>query len=135
MNKRKAFEKIQKIRKDAGFTTNNITGEAGEYVAAKFYNSELCSNNQKGYDLIDSDGRRIQVKTRKLGSSFNLDGVFNDFEFDVMAVVLYKESSFIGIIEVSSEEYFANAKRRSDTGRGDFSWSLPKSYMDRIEFV
>ncbi|UEM04729.1 hypothetical protein JL101_004620 [Skermanella rosea] len=41
-----------------------ITGEMGEYLAAKILGLQLAEARAPGYDAIDDDGRRIQIKAR-----------------------------------------------------------------------
>ena len=41
-----------------------ITGEIGEYEAARLLGLKLAAARQAGYDAIDSTGRRYQVKAR-----------------------------------------------------------------------
>ncbi len=46
--------------------TTKIVAEIGEYYAAKEYGLQLATNTvQKGYDLIDGDGIKYQVKCRR----------------------------------------------------------------------
>ncbi len=40
-----------------------LVGDLGEQIAADYYGVELAPSFTPGYDLIDREGRRIQVKT------------------------------------------------------------------------
>jgi hypothetical protein len=40
-----------------------LVGDLGERIAANYYGVELAPTFTAGYDLIDRDGRRVQVKT------------------------------------------------------------------------
>ena len=43
-----------------------ITGEFGEYLAATTLGLKLAAARTAGYDAVDSTGRRIQIKTRRI---------------------------------------------------------------------
>ena len=49
---------------DMGIKTPSIAGEIGERIIAEMVNGELAKFNQKGYDVLESDGTKRQVKTR-----------------------------------------------------------------------
>jgi hypothetical protein len=40
-----------------------LVGDLGEQLAAGYYGVELAPQFTRGYDLIDGEGRRVQVKT------------------------------------------------------------------------
>ncbi len=40
-----------------------LVGDLGERIAAEYYGVELAPTFTPGYDLIDREGRRVQVKT------------------------------------------------------------------------
>lgn len=41
-----------------------ITGEIGEYLAAKHLGLELADARMPGYDAVDGAGRKIQIKAQ-----------------------------------------------------------------------
>ena len=43
-----------------------ITGEYGEYLAAKLLGLELADARSPGYDAIDTEGRKFQIKARSI---------------------------------------------------------------------
>lgn len=51
-----------------------ITGEIGEYEAAKLLGLTLVSARTPGFDAIGSDGRRIQIKARMFDPGKPLGG-------------------------------------------------------------
>ncbi len=51
-----------------------ITGEIGEYEAAKLLGLTLVSARTPGYDAIGVDGRRIQIKARMFAPGKPLGG-------------------------------------------------------------
>jgi hypothetical protein len=44
--------------------SGNLVGDFGEYLAAALYGVVLSRKGEAGFDLIDKEGRRVQVKTR-----------------------------------------------------------------------
>ncbi|MFC8411505.1 DUF6998 domain-containing protein [Arthrobacter sp. NPDC057259] len=44
--------------------TRSTVGDFGEYLAVAMYGGALSPKGSAGYDLIDSKGRKVQVKTR-----------------------------------------------------------------------
>lgn len=51
-----------------------ITGEIGEYLAAKHLGLELADARMPGYDAVDGAGRKIQIKARSISASKKLTG-------------------------------------------------------------
>ena len=49
-----------------------ITGEYGEYLAAKRLNLKLAEVRTAGYDAVDPNGRLIQIKTRQIPSEIKI---------------------------------------------------------------
>lgn len=126
-----AFEIINAVALAAGFSTTNIVGEAGEAYANKYYKGEIQPNSCKHYDILVNN-KRIQVKTRGTHSKPNIDGIQYKDVFDMIAVVTYdKEKGFTGIIEISHDEYFANARYRDDKAKPCWSWTLTNEVLKR----
>lgn len=46
----------------------------------------------KGFDAIDGDGKRVQIKSRILYKSQERMGVFNNYDFDYALLVLMSEN-------------------------------------------
>ena len=70
-----------------------ITGEIGEYLAAKHLGLELADARTPGYDATDPQGRRIQVKARAIPNSKRLTGqrlgsIRLEHDWDVVLLVL-----------------------------------------------
>mgnify|MGYP006903649843 FL=1 len=70
-----------------------ITGEIGEYEAAKFMGLTLVDARMPGYDAVGADGRRIQIKTRMFAPDRALGGqrigkIKPDSEFDTVMLVM-----------------------------------------------
>lgn len=55
--------------KDAGLLrSNNLVGDVGEWIAARYYDVPLAPTRTQGYDLVTADHRRVQVKTLRDGN-------------------------------------------------------------------
>lgn len=51
-----------------------ITGEVGEWEAARLLGLNLAAARETGFDATDSAGRRLQIKTRSIPASKPLGG-------------------------------------------------------------
>jgi hypothetical protein len=74
-----------------------ITGEIGEYEAAKLLGLTLVSARTPGFDAIGSDGRRIQIKARMFDPARPLGGqrmgsIKQGSEFDTVMLVMLDTS-------------------------------------------
>jgi hypothetical protein len=75
-------------------TNNAPVGDLAEYACAIVYEGKLAPNSEKSYDLVASDGRRIQVKVRNLRDDTRPSSVFSplrSFDFDACAFILIDE--------------------------------------------
>ena len=73
-----------------------ITGEYGEYIAAKRLNLKLAPARTAGYDATDKADRRIQIKARSIPSDKKLGGqrlgsIRLDQEWDIALLVVMNE--------------------------------------------
>ena len=73
-----------------------ITGEIGEYYAAKYLGLTLSDARTAGYDAIDSSGRRIQIKARsiaaqKMPPGQRLGSIRLEHDWDVVVLVVMDE--------------------------------------------
>ena len=73
-----------------------ITGEYGEYLAAKYLKMELAGARTPGYDATDKRGRNVQIKARAIPRDKRLTGqrlgsIRLDHEWDVVVLVLMNE--------------------------------------------
>ena len=73
-----------------------ITGEVGEFVAAELLNLELTNARNPGYDAIDQDGKRIQIKSRCILPNAKpgqrVGGIRVNHEFDYVILLLMDEN-------------------------------------------
>ena len=73
-----------------------ITGELGEYLAAKILDLELADAREPGYDAIDKIGRKIQIKARCIPEHKKIvgqrvGGIKLDHEWDSIMLALMNE--------------------------------------------
>lgn len=83
-------------RRNVVRSSNNLTSDYGEFIAARFMKLELSKNSNKGYDAIDKKGIRYQIKSRRV-TRFNKSkqlGVIRNIKsnpFDFLVVVIFEE--------------------------------------------
>ena len=70
-----------------------VTGEIGEFEAAKKLNLELAEARAAGFDAIDKIGRKIQIKTRYIPGDKRMTGqrigaIKFDHTWDCVVLVL-----------------------------------------------
>lgn len=73
-----------------------ITGELGEFYAAKYLDLDLAEARSAGCDAADKIGRLIQIKSRsipttKMSSGQRVGAIRLDHEWDVVVLVLMDE--------------------------------------------
>jgi hypothetical protein len=112
-----------------------ITAEVAGYEAARLLKLSLCEPCQGGYDAIDSDGKRFQIKGRviydrsKPGQRFG--SIRLDHEWDaVLLVLLEADFSPMEIYEAQRsdvEKALMNPGSRSRNVRGALSIAKFKS--------
>src|SRR5690606_2308109 len=73
-----------------------ITGEVGEYEAARLLGLKLALAREAGYDAVDADGRRLQIKARSIPASKRIVGqrlgrIDLDKPWDAVLLVLMDE--------------------------------------------
>ena len=78
-------------------TQNNPLGDYTEWLVAKFMGLELAANSKAGYDGIDSNGTRIQIKGRRIthrNKSRQLSAIrkYEEKDFDALVAVIFDEN-------------------------------------------
>lgn len=73
-----------------------ITGEIGEYLTAKLLGLQLVDARTAGYDAIDDNGRKIQIKCRSIPQMKRIVGqrmgsLRLQHEWDAVALILLNE--------------------------------------------
>ncbi len=85
-----------------------VTGEVAEYEVARLLGMRLSPPREAGYDAIDREGRKIQIKGRCLRAGSNpgrLGQIDKSKEFDAVLLVLLDESfDTISIHEAGRQE-------------------------------
>ncbi len=101
-----------------------ITSEIAEYEAARLLHLSLSAVRQAGYDAIDADGKRIQIKGRVVFENSNpgqrLGRIRLDHEWDALMLVLL-DAAFepIEIYEASRIEVEAALKAPGSRSRNE----------------
>lgn len=70
-----------------------IQGEIGEGLALAVYGGTLPPPGTKAYDLIDAEGRLVQVKTRTLPKGDDRMFQFNSLDFDLALCIRFDRDS------------------------------------------
>ena len=99
-------------------TKNAPVGDLAEYACAIAYGGELAKNSEKSFDLVDSDGRLIQVKVRNVDAATSPSQTFSSirsFGFDACVFILVDGGSVSAAFEWSAEEVRTHGKYRSHT--------------------
>lgn len=97
-------------------TANAPAGDYAEYLVRKAYGGQLAPNSEKSWDLLSSDGRKIQVKcrvlSRKRGTMFF--SPFRSFLFDTAVFVLLsaEDLSVVSAVELPVSAVEANSVYR-----------------------
>ena len=88
-------EILKKLRDNDVIRTSKLVGEYGEYVAIKKLGLELAKSGNKGYDAIDSKGKKYEIKTRK-SMSYNKATKFQvtnkELDFDFLICIIFDEN-------------------------------------------
>ena len=70
-----------------------ITSEIGEYKASKLLKLDRAQGNiNKGFDAVDSEGKKVQIKSRICSRNKGRTGIFNNYDFDYAVLVLMSEN-------------------------------------------
>ena len=89
--------------------SNNLVGDIGEHYCEQNFGVILSENKvQKGYDGIDENGKKVQIKSRKtpLGTAVVY---FKNLDFDYCLYLELNEIyQPIEILKISKEEIYNN---------------------------
>lgn len=99
-----------------------ITGEIGEFTAAKLLNLKLTKARQAGYDAIDDKKEKIQIKTRCLDQikGYRLGKLSKNQEWDsVIFVHLNREYEPISIYKANRKEVLVELERPGSKTRNN----------------
>ena len=84
-------------RRDVVRTQNNPLGDYTEWLVAEAMGLELAASSKAGYDGIDSNGTRIQIKGRRItpkNKSRQLSAIrkYDEKDFDALVAVIFDEN-------------------------------------------
>ena len=101
-------------------TNNAPIGDLAEYCAAIVYDGLLASNSEKSYDLVASDGRKVQVKVRVMRADTSPSAAFSpirSFGFDVCVFFLVDgdDGGVLAAREWTAQEVQEAGKHRAHT--------------------
>lgn len=75
-------------------SANNPTGDLAEYLFCRAFDWQQAANSEKGFDATDGEGRRYQIKGRRLhrlNKSRQLSAIRDLNGFDTLAAVLFDD--------------------------------------------
>ncbi len=78
--------------------TSNIVGEYAEYLAHQYYGGQLLEISCSSSDIEADDGKRYQVKSRKIkesSSSSTQLNVIRSWDFDYLVVILFDSNGIV----------------------------------------
>jgi hypothetical protein len=124
-------------------TDSALVGEYAESLVADRLRLKLQTNSNAGYDAVDSQGARYQIKGRKvtasnpsrqLGNIHNLET--GNFDF-LIAVVFHSDFSIESVLKISHEGVRKLAKPKSNyhilvLGKAIMQDSLVEDITDRF---
>lgn len=101
-------------------TCNSPLGDLVEHIVWRAYGGELAPNSARSYDLIDADGRKLQVKARTIGANGGGSTIFSairSWDFDVVVFVTLGTESYdvVWARELTADEAEGLARRREHT--------------------
>ena len=100
-------------------SANNPTGDYGEYLFCRAFGWTQQANSKSGFDALDAEGTRIQIKARRPHSrnpSRQLSGIRNIEKrpFDLLAGVIFLEDYRVARAALVPFELVQAHVRRSD---------------------
>ena len=78
-------------RRGVARSANNPTGSLAEFLFCRAFSWKQADNSQRGYDAVDGNGKRYQIKGRRLhryNRSRQLSAIRDVEGFDALAAVL-----------------------------------------------
>jgi hypothetical protein len=114
----------------------NLQGDYAEWVAAQLLDLELAASGvQKGYDAVDKQGRKYQIKARLVSdlstsTSFDFRSAELDFDYFV-GVFLSPTLDLLGVIRVPHEVVQEIGRTNQSSFR--LRWTRQSASDTRIE--
>jgi hypothetical protein len=107
-------ESLKSLKKDNIIRTKNLVGDLGEYYCQEILNIELCKVVKKGFDGLDSNKKKVEIKTRRQPTN-TAKIIFRGFDFDYcLFVELNEYFEPIEITKISSQEIQKNIDKKGD---------------------
>ncbi|WP_374537134.1 DUF6998 domain-containing protein [Chitinimonas taiwanensis] len=75
--------------------TSNVVGEYAEYLAHRHYGGRLLAVSGASADIEAPDGKRYQVKSRKVKGTSTQLNVIRSWEFDYLVVILFGAQGYV----------------------------------------
>jgi hypothetical protein len=130
---REGLKRLAILRSD-----RTLQGDYAEWLVAELMGLKLAENTvQKGYDAMDAEGNRYQVKSRLVSSlteisSFNMKNA--DEEFDYLICVFFsRDMDLLGVIQVAHEDVKRLGHLNQNSFR--FRWNKRVANDPRIKRV
>lgn len=110
-----------------------ITSEIGEYKASKLLRLNRAQGNiNQGFDATDSEGKKVQIKSRVYSRSQERTGLFNNFAFDYAVLVLMSDKYDIAEIWKASCQTIKEEIDRQQYKRPSLSIGKFKSIAEKV---
>lgn len=117
-------------------TANNPVGDYAEHLFCRAFGWQIVPNSVKGYDAADAEGRRYQIKARRLtarNGSRQLSPIrgLDDDHFDQLAAVLFDRDFAVAKAAIIPRQLVAGQSRYSSHVNGhlfilrDSVWTVP----------
>jgi hypothetical protein len=76
-------------------TRNAPLGDLAEHIAWRAYGGAIETNSKKSYDILDRDGRRLQVKARLIAGAKDTDfSAIRSWDFDAAIFMLLDAGTY-----------------------------------------
>ena len=107
-------ESLKSLKADGIIRTKNLVGDLGEYYCQEFYKIKLCKIVEKGFDGIDLEGNKVEIKTRRQPTK-SAKVIFKGFDFDYcLFVELNEYFEPISILKIDCREVIRNVDEKGD---------------------
>ncbi|MBU3010711.1 hypothetical protein KO506_04820 [Polaribacter vadi] len=107
-------ESLKTLKSEGIIRTKNLVGDLGEYYCQELLKIELCKIVEKGFDGFDTNGKKVEIKTRRQPTK-SAKVIFRGFEFDYcLFVELNEYFEPISILKIDSKEIVENLDKKGD---------------------
>jgi hypothetical protein len=133
MNMKKLWEKYNKSTIDivnALGRTNNVVGEYAEYLSHQYYGGELQEASNHSYDILGEDGKKYQVKSRRIKKKQSVKlNIIRSWNFDYLVVVLFDDYGKI-IKAVEAPKRIVKNYAKEDKHQNGSVLYISKTFLD-----